>query len=109
MIVMGPWKTATLTGTTTAEIDLGRDWANVLLLVPALGVSTDVTITIAKESGGTFYPMYRLDTDTATSLEGITAADQTAKAIILPCGAQFIKILCDASQTSETFYVRGLD
>lgn len=107
---MGEWKTATLTATTvSAEIDLGRDFARVLILVPDLGDSADVTITIAKESGGTFYPMYRLDADTATSLEGITAADQTAKAIILPCGAQLIKILCSASQTSETFYVRGMD
>ena len=110
MNVMGPWKTVTLTATTvSAEIDLGRDWARVLVLVPDLGDSADVTITIAKESGGTFYPLYRFDGDTAATLEGITTGDQVAKAIIFLCGAQFIKVLCSASQTSETFYVRGMD
>ena len=110
MSKMGAWKTATLTATTvSAEIDLGRDFARVLVLVPDLGVSADVTITLAKESGGTFYPLYRLDGDSAASLEGITSADQVAKAIIFPCGVQFIKILASASQTSETFYVRGMD
>ena len=110
MGIMGEWKTTTLTATTvSAEIDLGRDFARVLVLVPALGDSADVTITMAKESGGTFYPMYRLDADSAVSLEGITSQDQTAKAIIFPCGLQFIKILCSASQTSETFHIRGLD
>ena len=110
MNVMGPWKTATMTASTvTAEIDLGRDWARVLVLIPTLGASSDTTITIAKESGGDFYPMYRLDGDSATSLEGINSKDTTTMAIIYPCGAQFIKILCSDSQTSETFYVRGLD
>ena len=108
--MLGAWQTATLTSSTvSAEVDLGKDFANVLVLVPDLGATADVTITIAKESGGTFYPMYRLDGDSATTLEGITASDQTAKAVILPCGAQFIKVLCSASQTSEVFYVRGLD
>jgi len=110
MNILGAWQTATLTSSTTSgEVDLGRDFANVLVLVPDLGASADVTITIAKESGGTFYPMYKLDADSAASLEGITTGDQVAKAIIFPCGAQYIKILCSASQTSETFYVRGMD
>lgn len=109
-MVMGAWQTTTLTSTTLSdEVDLGRDYARVLVLVPDLGDSADVTITMAKESGGTFYPMYRLDADSAVSLEGITTADQIAKAILFPCGVQYIKILCSASQTSETFYVRGLD
>ena len=110
MSIMGAWQTVTIaTGTVSGEVDLGRDFARVLVLVPALGVNGDVTITIAKESSGTFFPLYRFDHATATTLEGITAADQTAKAIIFSCGAQFIKVLCSTSQTAETFYVRGLD
>ena len=108
MEVMGAWKTVTFTGTVSAEVDLGRDFARVLMLIPTI-TSSDTTITIAKESGGDFYPMYRLDGDSAVSLEGINSKNTTTMAIIYPCGAQFIKILCSDSQTAETFYVRGLD
>ena len=108
MNVLGTWKTVTFTGTTSAEVDLGRDFARVLVLIPTIADST-TTIHVAIASGGTFFPMYKHKPEDDGDTEQMTTARTNTKAIMFDCGAQFIKIVCGSTQTAETFYVRGLD
>jgi len=77
-------------------------------LIPTIADST-TTIHVAKESGGTFFPMHKHKFEDDGDSEEQTTARTRSKAIVFTCGAQFIKIACGSTQTAETFYVRGLD
>jgi len=108
----GRWITATvaITETVSGEVDLGEVFRKVLVLVPTLDNAT-VTVHVAKESGGTFFPIYALDDDATGDFPHATTALTTAKAVIFECGAQHIKIVCGAAQNggARTFYARGLN
>lgn len=109
--MIGAWKTATVAkdGTESGEVDLGRDFEKVLVIIPTIDSAT-VTVEIVKDEGGTAYDMNQLDADATGSFASATTAGTGGIACIFPCGAQFIKILCGAAQTTaaRTFYVRGL-
>jgi hypothetical protein len=110
--MLGAWKTGLIDQDVdddlTAEIDLGADFEEVLVLMPAITSST-ITIHVSNVSGGTFYPMHQLDADATGSYASATTAGTAAKAVIFPCGAQYIKISAGSSQAADrTFYVRGL-
>jgi hypothetical protein len=111
---VGPWKTASLAFATdddlTPEVDLGGEFQEVLVLVPTITSST-VTIHVAKESGGTFYPIHELSRSATGSYAHATTAAVTSLAVIFRTGAaRFIKIACGSGQAADhDFLVRGIN
>lgn len=110
-----PWKTAlidiSVSATLSAEVDLEAKYEFLTVLIPTITSST-VTVHVAKESGGTFFPMYALDDDaTGDFAHATTAATKTHAVIFRIGGVQFIKISCGSTQTTtdKTFYVRGFN
>lgn len=111
-MIHGPWKTVTIAkdAKLSAEVDLTADFSKVLVLIPALD-DTEVTIHVAKVSGGSFFPMYKMDADLTGDFPHATTTLTTTKAIIFDCGAHYIKISLNDDQSggARTFYVRGLN
>jgi hypothetical protein len=111
------WLTATIDkgGTTSNEVDLGVSYKELLVLIPTIDSAT-TTVHIAKEAGGTYYPLYdffRLNAaDTIQDAPLITKAASTSHSVIYKIGgARFIKIVVGASQTTAevVFYVKGIN
>lgn len=111
-MIYGQWKSAVITIATdddlTPEVDLGKDFSYVLVLIPTITSST-VTIHVAKGSGGTFFPVYAFDADATGDFAHATTAATTLHAVVFFIGgAQYIKIATGSAQgADETFYVRG--
>jgi len=107
------WYDAVLTfGTDTknsAEVDLQGSYANLTVIIPTLNSASKVTVHIATESGGTFYPLYMFDTAAVGDFVQSTDDADTAKAITYKIGgAQYIKVVCeDAQGANITFKVKG--
>lgn len=97
------WVTGTIAinGTSTDEINLGRDYDFIEIRIPTL-VSGTLKVQTSNESGGTFQDLGLSVTTSAT-----TGAYNDVWQI---GGWQFIKIVSSATQTStaRTFYVRGM-
>ena len=112
---IGDWKTALIdiseSTTLSAEVDLGSEFEDLLVLVPTITSST-VTVHVAKESGGTFYPLHILDDDATGSFASASTAATTSIALLFKIGGiRYIKIACGSAQetTDKTFYVRGIN
>jgi hypothetical protein len=109
------WKTATIDisedDNNSNEVDLEGVFSFLTVLVPTI-TSSVVTVSIAKESGGTYFPLYALDDDaTGDFVHGTTAAT-TSKAVVFNIGgAQFVKVVCSSNQETadKVFYVRGFN
>ncbi len=114
-MIGSPWKIALIDidvdDTLSPEVDLGADYEFLMVLIPTITSST-VTVHVAKASGDTYFPVYRLDDDSTGDHPQITTAVATAHALTFQIGGvQYIKIKCDTSQTStdKTFRVRGFN
>lgn len=107
----GVWKTVTLTATTTsAEVDLGYIYQKLLVLIPTLGDAGATTIHVAMGTGETFLPVYAFDADATADFAHATTSATTTKAVVFNIGGvQHIKVVNATSQTSETYYVRGIN
>ncbi len=107
----GAWLTATLTSSTTSqEVNLGYPFQKLLVLIPTLGASGTSTVHVSNASGGTFFPLYALDDDATGDFVNATTAATTTKAVIFDIGgAQFVKVVSGASQTSEIYNIRGFN
>ncbi len=103
MSLYGEWKAATIAedGTSSAEVDLGREYDYLLAQIPTL-VSCTIKLQIAEKTGGTFYDLG----------DGVTTAEGTHNyADIFPLfGYQFIKVVASAAQTGsdKEIRVRGM-
>jgi len=108
------WLTATVIkgGTTSNEVDLGAGFKELLVLIPTITQAT-TTVHVAKEAGGTYFPLYEFvrlnNADTLTSTPLITADATTSHAVIFKIGgARFVKVVVGASAGAEqVFYVKG--
>lgn len=113
-MIAGAWKTVLIDQSVdddlSSEVDLGDNFEFLTVLIPAITNST-VTVHIAKESGGTFFPMYALDDDATGDFTHATTQATTTHAVIFRIGGvQHIKISTGSSQSGdETFYVRGFN
>ena len=107
----GEWMTATLTSSATSEeVNLGYSFQKLLVIIPTLGASGTSTVHISNTAKGTFVPLYALDDDATGDFAHATAAATTTKAVIFDIGgAQFVKIVSGASQTSEVYNIRGFN
>jgi len=118
----GPWQSVLLDIDRDAEftgddvdqysklVDLGGDFANVLVVIPTITSST-VGIAINKEPYIAEVPslLYILDDDATGNFLSATTAATTAMSIKFEVGvARYIRIKCGANQAADrTFYVRG--
>lgn len=103
MSIYGEWATGTIAinGTSTDEINLGRDYEYIQIRIPTL-VSGTLKLQASNESGGTFQ-----DLGYSTTTQATTGAYNDVWKV---GGWQFIKIVSSATQTTtaRVFYVRGM-
>lgn len=102
MSLYGSWKAATIAnnGTSSAEINLGRDYDYLEIQIPTV-TSCTLKVTVAETTGGTFRDLgVGVATDTTTG-----AYHDTWKL----GGWQFIKIVSSAAQGAERLIrIRGM-
>jgi hypothetical protein len=103
MSLYGSWVTGTIAinGTSTGEIDLGRDYDFIEIVIPTL-VSGTLKIQTSPTTGGTFQDLGSSVTTVAT-----TGAYNDVWKV---GGYRFIKIVSSATQTvtARVFSVRGM-
>ncbi len=113
-MIHGQWKTVTIAqtpATTSAEVDLGRQYERVIVVCPALTTSATVAIQGAMATGGTFQNIHTTDPATGNNKQVITAAFTSANFTwVAPIGGiQFIELVLSAAQAAaKTFYVCGI-
>jgi len=103
MSLYGNWKAATipLNGTSSVEVDLGRDYEYLNIQIPTLDNPSTIKIQVAEASGGTFYDLG----DNVTTDPG---AHNYADVFYLG-GYQFIKVVADNAQDAQRLIrVRGM-
>ena len=96
----------------TQEVDLRGSYEFMTVTIPTLTQASTLEAQIARTSGGTFFPMWRWDADTANDLVGTTSSITTTRALTFYIGgAQFVKVgVAGADMSSDlTFYVRGFN
>ncbi len=116
----GEWKTATIPkyvasplepGTLSAEVDLGRAYETLLVVIPTID-SAQVNILSAEKTGGTFQNVCVTKLADGSNKKVITTPAGTgAFTWIVPIGgAEFIKVQTSAAQTSaaRAFRVCGV-
>lgn len=103
MSTYGEWKAATITTalkTTSAEVDLGRDYDFLEIWIPTIQSGT-IKIQVAELTGDTCYDLG----------DGITTAAGTHNYfdVFKLGGYQFIKVVCSTEQTTQRLIrVRGM-
>jgi hypothetical protein len=98
-------------GQLSTEVDLGGIYKRVLLLIPAIDTA-QISVRVAKESGGTFYPVHTFtyaDGD-GTVLQATASGTGEISVPFDVGGAEFLKVYASAAQTTaeRTVYVRGI-
>ncbi len=104
MSLYGSWKDCVITIATdddlSAEVDLGRDYEYLQVVMPALTAAT-VGVQVAEKSAGTFNA---LGTNSPTTV----STSGSKSTVLLLGGYQFIKLATSAGQAANrTFRVRG--
>ena len=106
----GAWVSSAISsGTSTSAINLGLPFQKVLVLVPTISSAT-VAVSVAMATGGDYFPVYQLKGENTGDTLYTTNATTATKAVIFDIGgAQFIKVVFSATQTTKTVYVRGFN
>ena len=93
------------------EVDLGGFFEFLTVILPTLDGAHTATVHIAMSPGGTYYPIYQLDNDTAADFQQITTGLATARSLVFIIGgAQYVKIAVGTGVTTDkTFYVKGFN
>lgn len=102
MSMYGEWRAATIaaSGTSSAEVDLGRDYEWVQIIIPTID-SANISFTVAEKTGGTFQAL-------GSGSQVITAGTGGFTTVATIGGFQFIKVVSSATQTAERLIrVRG--
>ena len=101
MSIFGQWKDCVIgnSGKTSTEVDLGRPYENIQIIIPAITTGT-LNLTVAELTGGTFVTL---------GISDMVASGTGGYADTFELGGyQFIKIVAGATQGAErTFRVRG--
>ncbi len=103
MSLYGEWLPATIasTATSSAEVDLGRDYDFLEIQIPTLDDPTTIKLTTAEKTGGTFRDLG----DSLTT----TAGTHNYHDVFLLGGYQYIKVVADNTQDAERLIrVRGM-
>lgn len=110
---LGSWKTVTvaISGTTSAETDLGDCFRNVQVYSPAIDAAT-LTVKVSRVTADTAVQAYTFDADATGDYANTTASKATAAMnVFKDICARYITLVLSAAQTggARTFYVRGID
>ena len=102
MSIYGEWKAATIAsgGTSSAEVDLGRDYNYLEIQIPSL-TSCTLKIQVAEKTGGPFYDLG----------DGVTTSPGTHNYadVFRLGGYQFIKVVTSEAQGAQRLIrVRGM-
>ena len=103
MSIYGLWKAATIasSGSSSTEVDLGRDYDFLEIQIPTLDSATTIKVQVAELTGGTFRDLG----------DGITtgAGTHNYNDVFSLGGWQYIKIVADNTQDAERLIrVRGM-
>lgn len=95
----------------SGEVDLGGNFEFLNVIQPELDGAHTVTVHIAMSAGGSYYPVYQLDDDTAADFQQITSGLATTRSVVFRIGGvQFVKVAVGTGvSTDKTFYVRGFN
>lgn len=96
----------------TEEVDLEANYEFMTVIIPTLTQNAKLEAQVAMSSGGTFYPMWRWDADTAQDLVGQTSNITTTRALTFYIGGvRYVKIGVEGTNEGDdlTFYVRGFN
>ena len=99
-MIIGQWKTATiaLNGTLSGEVDLGRPYDTLLIIIPIID-SAQINVKAAEKTGETFQDVYITEGD-GTSAVVQTDIGTGGITWVIPLGGfQFIKVQTSAAQT----------
>jgi len=102
MSVYGEWKAATIanSGTKSAEVDLGRSYEWVQIIIPTI-TSGDISFEVAELTGGTFQAL-------GSGSQAISAGTGAFTTVATIGGFQYIKVVSSVSQGAERLIrVRG--
>lgn len=93
------------------EVDLHGSFEFLSVIQPELDGAHSVTVHIARESGGTYYPTYTLKGQSFGDFAQSSSGLATTRAFIFRIGgAQFVKIAVSTGvSTDKTFYVKGFN
>ena len=103
--------TVAISGTTSSEVNLGREYRDVQVYSPALDSAT-LTVKPSRVTGDTAVQAYLVSGSATGDYTNTTTAKTTAAMnVFLLIAAQFVTIVLSAAQTggARTFYVRGLN
>uniref|UniRef100_A0A6H1ZY51 Uncharacterized protein n=1 Tax=viral metagenome TaxID=1070528 RepID=A0A6H1ZY51_9ZZZZ len=103
MSVYGTWKAATIASaaSSSAEVDLGRDYDFLEIQIPPLDAASTIKIQVAEKTGGTFYDLG----------DGITtdAGTHNYADVFNLGGYQYIMVVADNTQDAQRLIrVRGM-
>lgn len=112
-MLQGEWKDCTITiatsTTLSAEVDLGRAYDTLLIVIPTI-TSAAISVKVAEKSGGTFQDLYITSTNDGDDDQPITTAGTGGITWVVPIGGfEFIKLLSSQAQAANrTFRVCGI-
>jgi len=111
-MLIGEWQTVTIAqnASSSGEVDLGRAYETLLLLIPAMD-DTTINIDVAMKSGGDFFDHHITDTVAADNNKVLSATATAAFEWTIPLGGyQYIKVIATNSQDSaeRTLYACGV-
>ena len=103
MSIYGKWQAATILSgqLISVEVDLGRDYDFLEIIIPTLDDPTTIKLETAEKTGGDFLPLG----------DGVTTAAGTHNYhdVFNLGGWQFIKVVADNTQTgNKLIRVRGM-
>ena len=101
-MIIGQWLTATIAinGTLSDEVDLGRPYDTLLVVIPAID-SAQVNVKVAEKKGGTFQDVHITESDGSSA---VVKSDLGTGGItwVIPLGGfQFIKLQTSAAQAGD--------
>lgn len=102
MSIYGSWTSTTIAsaGTTSAEVDLGREYEYLDIIIPTI-TSANISLQVSDKTGGTFQQLG----DSNNYFAAGTGAISTTFNLY---GWRYIKLVSSATQgATRTFYVRG--
>ncbi len=109
-MITGEWKAATIlnNGTSSAAVDLGREYEFMLIQLPAL-TSNTIKPQVAETLAGTYYDIYDTPPASGAAVKIISAATTGEYMWLVPIGgSRYIKIVSGGAQGAERLIrVRG--
>jgi len=109
-MIFSDWKAATILngGTSSAAVDLGKDYEFMLIELPTL-TSQTIKPQAAETLAGTYYDLYDTPPATGAAVKIITAATTGDYIWLVPIGCvRFVKIVSGGAQGAQRLIrVRG--